>query len=373
MSDIPIAGDRSTVTRRALLRAGAAAGLAAPAVLRASRADAGAVLNVTAYDGFIPPAFRQQFEQQTGIEVRVRLASSQAPELNLLVAERPSPLTDICTVTGNRIHQFFDAEVIEPLDAERLRNWSRIDPLYINADWLAVDRAIMAVPLLLGAEVLVYNTQQVTPPPDSWGAMFNPRYKGRTAYVIEDFLQCTMLYQGADGTFAAYVDHPAAAQRAVNAARDRLIREKPQVLKFYDDGAVLQQLLVNDDVVLAQTYAGTVSRLILAGKPIRFVIPREGSISFVYNFAVVKNAPNRDNAYRFLDALLAYPGIGDALTRSAGYASTFTDAGASLTALERQAFLLTPDQLKRIRFASYRAQKLNSSLIDRAVEEVNAG
>jgi hypothetical protein len=44
-----------------------------------------------------------------------------------------------------------------------------------------------------------------------------------------------------------------------------------------------------------------------------------------------------------------------------------------LSELERQAFLLTPDQLKRIKFASHKAQKLNSTLIDRAVEEVQAG
>jgi spermidine/putrescine transport system substrate-binding protein len=305
--------------------------------------------------------------------VHIRLASSQAPELNLLVAERQSPLSDICTVTGNRIHQFNDAQVIEPLDTKRLENWSRINPLYTGTDWLAVDGATMAVPLLLGAEVLVYNTHQVTPAPDSWGAMFDARYRHRTAYVIEDFLQCTMLYQSAGGTFASYVDHPDEAQRAVNAARDVLIRNKAQVLKFYEDGAVLQQLLINEDVVLAQAYAGTLAKLILAGRPIRFAIPKEGSISFVYNFAVVKNAPNRDNAYRFLDALLSYPGIADAITRSAGYASTFIGAGATLSELERQAFLLTPDQLKRIKFASYKAQKLNSTLIDRAVEEVQAG
>lgn len=359
------------ITRRAALLQ--AACLAAPAVLRARGARAAGVLNVTAYDGFIPPAFKRQFEADTGIEVRVRLASSQAPELNLLVTERPHPLTDICTVTGNRIHQFVEAQVIEPLEVPRLRNWQRINPLYSEADWNKVNGGTMGVPLVMGTEVLVYDTGKVIPAPDSWGAMFDPRYKGRTAYVIEDFLQCTMLYQGADGTFASYVDKPADAQRAVTAARDLLIKTKSQVRKFYEDGAVLQQLLLNGDVSLAQAYAGTLAKLILADTPVRFVIPREGSLGFVYNFAVVKGARNRDNAYRFLDALLAYPEIGAAITRSAGYTSTFLGAEASLNELERQAFLLTPDQLGRIRFLGYQGQALSSKLIDRAVEEVQAG
>ncbi|HTZ80695.1 MAG TPA: extracellular solute-binding protein [Stellaceae bacterium] len=361
------------VTRRTVLRAAGGAAIVAPAVLRARPASAAGVLNITAYDGFIPPAFKQQFQKDTGIELRVRLASSQAPELNLLVAEREHPLSDLCTVTGNRIHQFVDAQVIEPLDVGRLRNWKAINPLYTESDWIAVEGATMAVPLLVGAEVLVYNTEKVQPPPDSWEAMFDPRYRGKTAYVIEDFLQCTMLLQGADPTFAAYVDKPEEAARAVNAARDRLIKNKSQVLKFYEDGAVLQQLLIGEDVVLAQAYAGTLAKLILAGRPIRLVIPREGSTAFVYNFAVVKGAANRDNAYRFLDALLAYPDIGAALTRSAGYSSTFLGAEASLNELERATFLLTPEQLKRLKFLSYKGQKLSSELIDRAVAEVEAG
>jgi spermidine/putrescine-binding protein len=68
-------------------------------------------------------------------------------------------------------------------------------------------------------------------------------------------------------------------------------------------------LLTGGDAVLAQTYASTPARLILAGQPFRRVVPREGSLSFVYNFAIVKGAPNRDAAYRFLDAMLGTPGV----------------------------------------------------------------
>ena len=77
-----IAVPSHAVTRRAVL---AGAALAAPALLRAAPASA-AGLGITAYDGFVPPAFQRQFEAETGIRVRIRLAASQAPELSLLVA-----------------------------------------------------------------------------------------------------------------------------------------------------------------------------------------------------------------------------------------------------------------------------------------------
>ena len=365
MTDKSIAPGRVPVTRRSVL--------AGAALLAVRPAAAAGGLNVTAYDGFVPPDFRQQFESETGTAVRVRLAASQAPELTLLVAEREHPLTDICTVVANRLHQFVEAGIIEPIDTARLKNWGRINPLYSEADWNHVNGAVMGIPLVLAADVLVYDTREVTPAPDSWGVMFDPRYRGRVTYDIEDFLQCTMLLQGADPTFMAYLGNPAEAARAVNAARDMLIRNKSQVVRFFDEGSELQQLLTGGDAVLAQTYASTPAKLILAGQPFRRVLPKEGSVAFVYTFAIVKGAANRDAAYRFLDAMLGAQGMGAALTRSAGYMSSFRDAGAGLSETERAAYGLPADALSRLHFPRFEAQALNSSLIDRAVEEVKAG
>lgn len=365
----PIDVPPTPVTRRAAL----AGVLATPAVMRTRAASAAKMLNVTAYDGFVPPAIKRTFQNESGTEVRIRLAASQAPELSLLVTERDHPLTDICTVSGNRLHQFVNAGIIEPLDTTRLRNWNRINPLYADADWLRVGDAVVAMPLVIGTNVLVFDTREVAPAPDSWGAMFDPKYKGRVTYDIEDFLLCTMILQGADPTFVSYVGKPDAAARAVNAARDTLIGGKSQVVRFFDEGSELQQLLTGGDVVLAQTYASTPARLILAGQPFRRVVPREGSLSFVYNLAIVKGAPNRDAAYRFLDLMLGTPGVEAALTRSAGYTSTFGDAGAGLTEIEQAAYGLDPAALSRIRFPRFEGQALSSALIDHAVEEVRAG
>jgi spermidine/putrescine transport system substrate-binding protein len=357
------------VTRRAFL----AAALAAPAIVRSRRAAAAGTLKITAYDGFVPPDFQKAFEARTGVSVGIRCTASQAPELSLLVTERDHPLTDICTVVGSRLHQFVASGTIEPLDTARLKNWGRINPLYTQADWLRVDGSVMAVPLVVGANVLVFDTNEVRPAPDSWGDIFDPKYKGRVTYDIEDFLLCTMLFQGADPIFVSYLGDPEAARRAVNAARDKLIAEKPQVVRFFDEGSELQQMLTGGDAVLAQTYSSAPARLILAGKPFRRIIPREGSLAFVYNFAIVKGAPNRDAAYDFLDAMLGTPGIGAALTRSAGYTSSFLDADTGLSEAERAAYGLDPAALGRIHFAKYEGQALSSALIDRAVEEVRAG
>jgi len=359
---------RLPVTRRS-----AVAGALALPFLRPGKAAAAEAVNITAYDGFVPPEFQKRFEAESGVQIRIRPAYSQAPELTLLTAERDHPITDLCTVVGSRLHQFVDNGIIEPIDTVRLKNWNRLDPLYANAEWNKVNGAITGVPLVLAANVLVYDTRVVVPAPDSWFSLFDPKYKGRVTYDIEDFLLCTMLAQGADPTFVSYLGKPAEAAAAVNAARDFLIRNKSQVVRFFDEGSELQQLLTGGDAVMAQTYASTPARLILGGQPFRRVVPKEGTLAYVYTFGIVKGAPNRDGAYRVLDAMLGTAGMEAMLTRAAGYASCFLDAGQGLNATEQAAYGLPADAASRIRFSRFEGQALSSALIDRTVQEVKAG
>ena len=359
---------RLPVTRRSAL-----SGALALPFLQPNRARAAEAVNITAYDGFLPSEFQKRFEAETGTQVRIRPAYSQAPELTLLTAERDHPITDLCTVVGSRLHQFVENGIIESIDTSRLKNWNRINPLYADAEWNKVNGAVTGVPLVLAANVLVYDMREVKPAPDSWLSLFDPKYKGRVTYDIEDFLLCTMLAQGADPTFISYLGKPAEAAAAVGAARDFLIRNKAQVVRFFDEGSELQQLLTGGDAVMAQTYASTPARLILAGQPFRRAVPKEGTLAYVYTWGIVKDAPNRDGAYRLLDAMLGTPGMEAMVTRASGYASCFADAGHGLNATEQAAYGLPEDAISRIRFARFEGQALSSSLIDRAVQEVKAG
>ena len=64
-------------------------------------------------------------------------------------------------------------------------------------------------------------------------------------------------------------------------------------------------MFINQDIVLAHAWNGPISKLIMDGFPVAMTIPKEGSYGFVYTLNVANNGPNADNAYTFLDALLA--------------------------------------------------------------------
>jgi spermidine/putrescine transport system substrate-binding protein len=366
---------RTTTSRRTVLKSAAAAGslLAAPAIIRSRSARAAGVVNVWTYDGFVPDAFKEEFQSDTGIEIQTRLIDDQGKEFNLMAAEAPDLSADIVTVAGHRFRQFIDSELLSPIDVQRLKNWGNINPVYTESEWITITGEKWGVPILMGSEGLSYNTDQVSPEEaDSWAVMFDPKYKGQTAYIVQDFMSCVLLYLGYDGNMIKYMGKPDEAKAAVDAARDYLIEHKDMVRKYYDSSAEVQQMFINGDIALAQTWSGAAAKLIMDDFPLAYTIPKEGSFAFVYTLNVANNAKNMDNAYAFLDALLADPATGTEMTRSSGFLSTLKGAEAGLSEQERKAATLSQEELERLVFFRADANEMKYDLIDRAVEEVKA-
>lgn len=361
------------VTNRRTFIAGAGTALAAPAIIRPRQAAAAGEVNVWTYANFIPEDFKAEFESETGIRINERLVDDQGKQFNLLQAESPSPSVDIVTVAGHRFRQFIDSELLAPMDTGRLGNWGTINPVFSESDWATINGEKWGAPILSGAEVLAWNTEIVSADETaSWDVMFSDEYAGQTAYIIQDMMSVVMLYLGYDGNMVAYMDDPEKAAAVVQEARDFMIQHKDKVRKFYDSGAEIQQMFVNQDVVLAHAWSGPISKLIMDGFPVDMTIPQEGSYGFVYCLNVTNNAPNQDNAYTLLDAILAEPEVGAAMTKASGFISTMRGSDQYLSDLEQRAASFTEEELEGLQFFRAEANDMKYDLVDPAVEEVKA-
>ena len=346
--------------------------LASPAYLRRAHA-AGGEVNIWTYNDFVPAAFKEQFEAETGIKVNVRLVDDQGKQFNLLAAEAPNPTVDIMTVAGHRFLQFIDSDLLAPLDTDRLSNWGNINPTFSESDWATINGNKWGAPILSGMEVLAYNTDLVgADEVKSWDVLFSEKYKGQTAYIIQDMMSIIMLKMGYDGNMVEYMDDPAKAAAIVEEAKQFLIEKKPLVRKYYDGGAEVQQMFVNQDIALAHSWNGPAAALINDGFPLAMTIPQEGSYGFVYTYNIANNAPNPDNAYTFLNAILASPEIGASMSRASGFISTYKDASNHLTDLEKASTSFPEEELANLQFFRAEANKMKYDLVDPAVEAIKA-
>ena len=350
----------------------AGAALASPAYIRRASASAGEV-NIWTYNDFVPQSFKKQFEAETGIKINIRLVDDQGKQFNLLAAEQPNPTVDIMTVAGHRFLQFIDSKLLAPLDTDRLTNWGKINPTFSESDWATINGEKWGAPILSGMEVLAYNSELVSKEEAlTWDTLFSKKYSGQTAYIIQDMMSIVMLMLGYDGNMVAYLNDPDKAATIVEEAKQFLIQKKPLVRKYYDSGAEVQQMFVNQDIALGHSWNGPAAALINDGFPLGMTIPREGSYGFVYTYNIANNAPNLDNAYTFLNAILASPEIGASMTKASGFISTYKDASKYLTDLEKRSTSFPEEQLANLQFFRAEANKMKYGLVDPAVEAVKA-
>ena len=350
----------------------AGAAFASPAYIRRASASQGEV-NIWTYNDFVPKSFKKQFEAETGIKINIRLVDDQGKQFNLLAAEQPNPTVDIMTVAGHRFLQFIDSKLLAPLDTDRLKNWGKINPTFSESDWATINGEKWGAPILSGMEVLAYNSELVSMEEAlTWDTLFSDKYSGQTAYIIQDMMSIVMLMLGYDGNMVAYLNDPDKAAAIVEEAKQFLIQKKPLVRKYYDSGAEVQQMFVNQDIALGHSWNGPAAALINDGFPLGMTIPREGSYGFVYTYNIANNAPNLDNAYTFLNAILASPEIGASMTKASGFISTYKDASKYLTDLEKRSTSFPEEQLVNLQFFRAEANKMKYGLVDPAVEAVKA-
>ena len=350
----------------------AGAALASPAYIRRASASGGEV-NIWTYNDFVPQSFKKQFETETGIKINIRLVDDQGKQFNLLAAEQPNPTVDIMTVAGHRFLQFIDSKLLAPLDTDRLTNWGKINPTFSESDWATINGEKWGAPILSGMEVLAYNSELVSKEEAlTWDTLFSEKYSGQTAYIIQDMMSIVMLMLGYDGNMVAYLNDPDKAAAIVEEAKQFLIQKKPLVRKYYESGAEVQQMFVNQDILIGHSWNGPAAALINDGFPLGMTIPREGSYGFVYTYNIANNAPNLDNAYTFLNAILASPEIGASMTKASGFISTYKDASKYLTDLEKRSTSFPEEQLANLQFFRAEANKMKYGLVDPAVEAVKA-
>jgi spermidine/putrescine transport system substrate-binding protein len=346
--------------------------LASPMIVRPAYAQSKEV-NIWSYTNFIPDDFKDQFEADTGIKVNVRLVDDQGKQFNLLAAEAPNPTVDIVTVAGHRFLQFIDSELVAPMDTDRLSNWGNINPTFSESDWATINGNKWGAPILSGMEILAYNNEMVTAEEArTWDVLFSDKYAKQTAYIIQDMMSIVMLKMGYDGNMVEYMDNPVEAARIVNEAKQFLIDKKHLVRKYYDSGAEIQQMFINEDIAVGHAWNGPIATLINDGFPVSMTIPSEGSYGFVYTYNMANNGPNSDNAYTFLDAILASSEIGASMTKASGFISTYKDSAQHLTDQERKATSFTDEELSGLKFFRAEANEMKYGLLDPAVEEVKA-
>ncbi|WP_370321373.1 Fe(3+) ABC transporter substrate-binding protein [Oricola sp.] len=234
------------------------------------------------------------FEEQTGITIN-RIEGNADELIERLKAEgRNSPADVLITVDAGRIWRAADADLFAPVESDILEE--RIPAALRHPDnlWFGFSTR---------ARLIFYNKERVSEPPQTYEELADPKYKGQVC-----IRSSTNIYNLSLLASIIATDGAEAAEAWAQGVKDNLARS-PQggdtdQLKGLVSGEC--DIAVANSYYFARSLRTNVEGLSEHVDQIGWVFPNQdgrGAHVNVSAAGVLKNAPNRENAIKFLEYL----------------------------------------------------------------------
>jgi putative spermidine/putrescine transport system substrate-binding protein len=233
---------------------------------------------------------------------------NDSPRKTKLRAEQRLPRgnVDLVALTGSGCHEMWKAGALTELDPAKLPNYANI---------VSALRTPYSIPHIYTGRVILYNPSKVTTKPTSYADLWDPKYAGRVG-VIDIQYQTTI-------ESAAMIN--GGSLKNYEPGKEKLLELKKLGVKIYPTNEAMAQALKTEEVWMCIMWKARGVMWQNAGVPIEIASPKEGLVLYISEFGMAKNAPNKDAAYAYMNALLepsAQLGFGEAM----GYNGTVTNA-----------------------------------------------
>jgi spermidine/putrescine transport system permease protein len=254
-------------------------------------APAERTLNLYIWSGYIAPETLRKFEARHGVRVNLDLYDTNEALLAKLLADNVG--YDVICPSSYIIEVLVRQGRLRPLDHSALPHMVNLDPRFLDRPHDPGNR--YSVPYFWGTAGIAWNRRKV-PAVDSWAALWDERYAGRIL-MLDDPRETLGAALRLKGHSLNSTDPELLAE-----ARDLLARQK-RLVKTYNSSNY-EDVLLSGDVWLAQGWNGQFAKAMDEDKDIAYVVPKEGSSTFIDALAIPASAPHPELAHAFIDFAL---------------------------------------------------------------------
>ncbi|MET0997170.1 MAG: ABC transporter substrate-binding protein [Marmoricola sp.] len=244
------------------------------------------------------------FEESTGCEVNVKYFGTSDEAVTLM----KSGQYDVVSASGDASLRLIAAGDVEPVNTDLVPNYADVWSFLKDRDWNSVNGQMYGVPHGYGANLLMYNTEEVTPAPTSWSAVFDDAaaQTGKvTAYDSPIYIADAALYLmkhqpdlGIENPYALDEDQLAAAV-------DLLKQQNEHISEYWSDYLKEVQAFTTGDSTVGTTWQ-VIANLAQADKvPVEAILPEEGATGWSDTWMVSSSTEHRNCAYAWLDHIIS--------------------------------------------------------------------
>jgi putative spermidine/putrescine transport system substrate-binding protein len=145
---------------------------------------------------------------------------------------------------------------------------------------------------------LTYNPEVIKTPPTSWADLWKPEFKGRVGITNMNSTLGT-------GFMVEIAKMHGGSEANIDPAFAAIEKLKPNLAAVAANPGALATLFQQGQIDISPGNFNAIQILKAKGVPVEFVAPKEGAIAFKTTIHIVKNSPNKELAFKLIEAALS--------------------------------------------------------------------
>jgi spermidine/putrescine transport system substrate-binding protein len=280
-------------------------------------------LRLLTWGGYAPQNVVDQFEKETGIDVKITLSNNE-DMISKLRATRGAGF-DLAQPSQDRIVSAqADFNIYKPIDL------SKIDSAKIIPSMLAATKKntefegeVYGVPHVWGTSGLIVNRKTASRVKD-YTDLCDDSLNSSVSYRLKRPTLIGFAFALGEDPFAAYGDTEK-YQAILNKVEKKLVQCKGNVKAYWSGGDALLNLIRSGEVSAAMAWDAGGWKLNAENPEITFVAPASGALGWIDTFVLPRKTKAEAAAYKWINFVMQ-PEIAARITESAG---NFTAAKGS--------------------------------------------
>lgn len=250
------------------------------------------VVYVYNWGEYLDPETLELFEQETGI--KVIYDEFETNEIMYPKVEAGSSAYDVICPSDYMVNKMIENDLLQEINYDHIPNAKA----NIGADYYRTARDFdpdnkYCIPYCWGTVGILYNKTMVDEPVTSWSILWDEKYAGEILMqdsVRDAFMVALMM----KGYSCNTLD-----EKELREATDLLIAQKPLVQAYVIDQ--VRDKMIGGEAALGVIYSGEAIFTQRENPDLEYVIPEEGSNVWIDGWVIPKNAPNVENAEKFIN------------------------------------------------------------------------
>jgi putative spermidine/putrescine transport system substrate-binding protein len=268
-------------------------------------------VNLVAWAGYVEDGstdpkvdWVSDFEQRTGCKVNVKIGNTSDEMVQLMRTGQ----YDAVSASGDATGRLFEGGDVVPINADLIPNYADIFPALKDQPYNTFDGQPYGVPHGRGSNLLMYDPDEVKPPPTSWDVVFDKasEYSGKvTAYDNPIYIADAALYLRETQPDLGITDPYELDQEQFDAAIDLLKQQREHIGEYWSDYTKEIQAFANGDSSVGTTWQVIVNLLNADGEPEEVVLPDEGATGWSDTWMISSEAEHPNCAYEWLNHIVS--------------------------------------------------------------------